>query len=463
MVAIGSAGDRYSDLEVTVMVKDAPNLLNDLLVKAKKAGADTCDAVYVRSTSLSIAQRLAKPEKLERSENSDIGLRVFVGKRQAIVSTSDFSQETLDGVVERAVAMARVVPEDPFCGLADPGDLAGSVPELDIYDASEPNAEALIEWANRAEDAARSVEGVTNSEGAEAGWGRADVAVAATNGFTATYSSSHFSLSAAVLAGTGTGMERDYDYTGAVYARDLLSPEDVGKSAGKRAVERLNPRKVASGQVPIVFDPRVARSLVSHLANAVNGASVARATSFLKDSMGEAIFPSSITIIDDPHRPRGLRSKPFDGEGVGNMRRKIIDAGVLTTWFLDLRSARQLKLKSTGHASRSSGSPPTPSASNLYLEPSKIDPAGLMADIKQGIYVTELIGFGVNGLTGDYSRGAAGFWIENGKIAYPVSEITIAGNLRDMFKNLSHANDLVFRYGIDSPTLRVDGMTVAGR
>ncbi len=445
------------------MVNDAPTLLNDLLAKAKKAGADSCDAVYVCSSSLSIAQRLAKPEKLERSENSDIGLRVFVGKRQAIVSTSDFSKETLDGVVDRAVAMARVVPEDPYCGLADPSELARDVRELDIYDATEPSAETLIDWANRAEDAARSVDGVTNSEGAEAGWGRADVAVAATNGFSANYSSSHFSLSAAVLAGTGTGMERDYDYTGAVYASDLMAPEDVGRSAGKRAVERLGPRKVSSGQFPIVYDPRVARSLVSHFANAVNGASIARATSFLKDSMGEPVFPSSITIIDDPHRQRGLRSKPFDGEGVGNALRKVADAGVLTTWFLDLRSARQLKLKSTGHASRSSGSPPTPSASNLYLEPGSVDPAGLMADIKQGIYVTELIGFGVNGLTGDYSRGAAGFWIENGKIAFPVSEITIAGNLRDMFKNLSHANDLVFRYGIDSPTLRVDGMTVAGR
>ncbi len=445
------------------MIKDASNLLNDLLAKAKKAGADSGDAVYVCSSSLSVAQRLAQPEKLERSENSDIGLRVFVGKRQAIVSTSDFSTETLDEVVARAVAMAKVVPEDPHCGLADPAELATKVPELDIYDPSEPTAETLIDWANRAEDAARGVDGVSNSEGAEAGWGRAVVTVTATNGFSHTYSSSHFSLSAAVLAGTGTGMERDYDYTGAVYAKDLMAPEDVGRSAGARAVKRLNPRKTGSGQFPIIYDPRVARSLVSHFANAVNGAAIARSTSFLKDSMGEAVFGPHITIIDDPHRQRGLRSKPFDGEGVANVRRKVIDAGKLTTWFLDLRSARQLNLKSTGHASRSSGSPPTPSATNLYLEPGKLDPAGLMADIKEGIYVTELIGFGVNGLTGDYSRGAAGFWIENGQIAYPVSEITIAGNLKDMFQNLSQANDLTFRYGVDSPTIRVDGMTVAGR
>jgi len=445
------------------MVKDASNLLNDLLAKAKKAGADAGDAVYVRSSSLSVAQRLAQPEKLERSENSDIGLRVFVGKKQAIVSTSDFSPATLDEVVERVVAMAKVVPEDPHCGLADPADLATKVPELDIYDSSEPAAETLIDWANRAEAAARAVEGVSNSEGAEAGWGRAVVTVVATNGFAHTYSSSHFSLSAAVLAGTGTGMERDYDYSGAVYATDLMAPEAVGTSAGKRAVKRLNPRKVASGQFPVVYDPRVARSLVSHFANAVNGAAIARSTSFLKDSMGKEVFGPGVTIVDDPHRPRGLRSKPFDGEGVANMKRNVIDAGKLTTWFLDLRSARQLNLKSTGHASRSSGSPPTPSATNLYLTPGAVDPAGLMADIKEGLYVTELIGFGVNGLTGDYSRGAAGFWIENGQIAYPVSEITIAGNLKDMFRNLTQASDLTFRYGIDSPTIRVDGMTLAGR
>ena len=445
------------------MVKDAPNLLNGLLAKAKKAGADSGDAVYVRSSSLSVAQRLAQPEKLERSENSDIGLRVFVGKKQAIVSTSDFSPETLDEVVARAVAMAKVVPEDPYCGLADPDELATKVPELDIYDSSEPTAETLIEWANRAEAAARAVDGVSNSEGAEAGWGRAVVTVVATNGFAHTYSSSHFSLSAAVLAGTGTGMERDYDYSGAVYAADLMSPEAVGKGAGERAVKRLNPRKVSSGQYPIVYDPRIARSLVSHFANAVNGAAIARSTSFLKDAMDQAVFGPDITIVDDPHRPRGLRSKPFDGEGVANAKRKVIDAGTLTTWFLDLRSARQLNLKSTGHASRSSGSPPTPSATNLYLSPGKVDPARLISDIKEGFYATELIGFGVNGLTGDYSRGAAGFWIENGQITFPVSEITIAGNLKDMFRNLAPANDLTYRYGIDSPTLRVDGMTIAGR
>ncbi len=439
------------------------DLLDSLLKKAKAAGADAADAVYIESVSLAVAQRLGMAEKLERSESMDVGLRVFSGKSQAIVSSSDTAPDSLDELVERAVAMSKSVPEDPYCGIADPDQLATEIVEIDAFDPTEPDAETLIDWANRAEAAARAVDGVTNSEGAEAGWGRADVAVAATNGFAQSYSGSHFSLSAAVLAGTGTAMERDYDYSGSVYAEDLRSPEEIGRIAGEKAVKRLNPKKAKSEQVPVIYDTRVARGMLSHLATAVNGSSIARNTSFLKDKMGEQVFGEGITIVDDPHRPRGLRSKPFDGEGVANQKRNLIEDGKLTTWFLDLRSSRQLGLETTGHASRGTGSPPGPSATNLYLEAGKTDVAGLISDIKSGFYVTELIGFGVNGLTGDYSRGAAGFWIENGEIAYPVSEVTIAGNLKDMFLNLTPANDLVFRYGVDSPTLRVDGMTVAGK
>ncbi len=439
------------------------DLLDSLLKKAKAAGADAADAVYIESVSLAVAQRLGMAEKLERSESMDVGLRVFSGKSQAIVSSSDTAPDSLDELVERAVAMSKSVPEDPYCGIADPDQLATEIVEIDAFDPTEPDAETLIDWANRAEAAARAVDGVTNSEGAEAGWGRADVAVAATNGFAQSYSGSHFSLSAAVLAGTGTAMERDYDYSGSVYASDLRSPEEIGRIAGEKAVKRLNPKKAKSEQVPVIYDTRVARGMLSHLATAVNGSSIARNTSFLKDKMGEQVFGEGITIVDDPHRPRGLRSKPFDGEGVANQKRNLIENGKLTTWFLDLRSSRQLGLETTGHASRGTGSPPGPSATNLYLEAGKTDVAGLISDIKSGFYVTELIGFGVNGLTGDYSRGAAGFWIENGEIAYPVSEVTIAGNLKDMFLNLTPANDLVFRYGVDSPTLRVDGMTVAGK
>ncbi len=439
------------------------DLLDSLLKKAKAAGADAADAVYIESVSLAVAQRLGMAEKLERSESMDVGLRVFSGKSQAIVSSSDTAPDSLDELVERAVAMSKSVPEDPYCGIADPDQLATEIVEIDAFDPTEPDAETLIDWANRAEAAARAVDGVTNSEGAEAGWGRADVAVAASNGFAQSYSGSHFSLSAAVLAGTGTAMERDYDYSGSVYAEDLRSPEEIGRVAGEKAVKRLNPKKAKSEQVPVVYDTRVARGMLSHLATAVNGSSIARNTSFLKDNMGKQVFSDGITIVDDPHRPRGLRSKPFDGEGVANQKRNLIEDGKLTTWFLDLRSSRQLDLETTGHASRGTGSPPGPSATNLYLEAGKTNVAGLISDIKSGFYVTELIGFGVNGLTGDYSRGAAGYWIENGEIAYPVSEVTIAGNLKEMFLNLTPANDLVFRYGVDSPTIRVDGMTVAGK
>ncbi len=442
---------------------DILNLLSDLLARAKNKGADAGDAVHIESTSLSVAQRLGNPEKLERSESADIGLRIFVGKSQAIVSSSDTSSDALEELAERAVAMAKSVPADPYCGLADPVQLATDIVDIDAFDASEPSAEVLVDWANRAEQAARAVDGVTNSEGAEAGWGQATVSIAATNGFSHTYSGSHYSLSASVLAGEGTAMERDYDYSGAVYAEDLRTPEDIGRSAGEKAVRRLNPKKADTAQVPVVYDARVARSLISHFASAVNGSSIARDTSFLKDSMGERVFGDGINIIDDPHRRRGLRSKPFDAEGVANTRLKVIDNGRLTTWFLDLRSSRQLGLETTGHASRDTSSPPGPSATNLYIAAGDLSPEDLMQDIKSGFYVTELIGFGINGLTGDYSRGASGFWIENGAITHPVSEMTIAGNLKDMFLTLTPANDLLFRYGVDAPTLRVDGMTVAGK
>lgn len=447
-------------------MSDSSNMLDqlsDLLNKAQARGADAADAVYIESQSLAVAERLGQPEKLERSESADIGLRALVGRRQAIVSSSDASPEALGELVDRVVDMAKSVPEDPYCGLADPDQLATEIVDIDSYDPAEPTAETLVGWAKRAEETARAVDGVTNSEGAEAGWGRASVCVAATNGFAQTYASSHYSLSASVLAGEGTGMERDYDYTGAVYAADMMTPEDVGKNAGEKAVKRLNPRKADTVQAPVIYDPRVSRGLLGHLSSAINGASVARDTSFLKDKMGQQIFPAAINIIDDPHRARGLRSKPFDGEGVTNKRRLVIDDGVLTTWILDLRSSRQLGLETTGHASRGAGSPPSPSSTNLYMEAGNKTPAALMADIKSGLYVTELIGFGINGLTGDYSRGAAGFWIEDGKIAYPVSEVTVAGNLNDMFLNLTPANDLDFRYGVDAPTIRIDGLTIAGK
>ncbi|MGH6893075.1 MAG: TldD/PmbA family protein [Dongiaceae bacterium] len=437
-------------------------ILEDLLKRAKAKGAQAADCLMVRDISLNVAQRLGNREKLERSEAQDLGLRVFVGKRQAMVSTSDLEPKMLDELAERAVAMARAVPEDEFCGLADPDLLVKLPAALDLEDKTEPTEAQLTDMIARAEDAARSVPGVTNSEGAEAGWGRIEIALAGSNGFRGGYTISRWGISVSVLAGEGTGMERDYDFASAVFGENLPSAETLGRSAGERTVRRLNPRKAATAKLPIVYDPRVSGGLVGHFVGAINGASIARGTSFLKDKMGAQIFAKGIRVIDDPHRPRGLRSKPFDGEGVANKKRALIEDGVLTTWLLDCRSARQLGLTTTGHAARGTSSPPSPSAANLYLEPGNVTPADLMADISQGLYVTELIGHGVNGVTGDYSRGAAGYWIENGKLTHPVSEVTVAGNLKDMFLHLAPANDLLFRYGTDAPTVRIDGMTLAG-
>ncbi len=438
------------------------DLLQDLVARARKAGADAADAVLFEGVSLSHARRLGKTEKLERSESQDLGLRVLIGKQQAIVSSSDRSPKMLAELVERTLAMARAVPEDPFCGLADPGEIAHDWPQLDMLDPDEPSAETLIERARAAEEAALAVAGVTNSEGAEAGWGRSRIALVASNGFAGGYAGSSHGVSVSVIGGSGTQMERDYDFTSAVYASDLRAPEEIGRSAGERAVKRLGARKMPTGRVSVVFDPRVARGFISHLLGAISGPSIARGTSFLKDKLGQRIFPEAITLTEDPHRQRGHRSKPFDGEGLPNRRRALIDQGVLTTWLLDLRSARQLGLTSTGHAARGTASPPAPSATNIWIEPGTQTPAELMADIKSGFYVTELMGMGVNGITGDYSRGAAGFWIENGALAFPVSEMTVAGNLNDMFARLVAANDLEFRVGADSPTLRIDDLTVAG-
>jgi PmbA protein len=434
---------------------EALGLLEDLIRRAKKSGADGADAVFVEGVSLSKSVRMGKPEHLERSESRDIGLRVLIGKRQAMVSSSDTSREALEELAVRAVAMAKAVPEDPFC--------ATDFPDVESCDTFEPDADHLSDLASRAEEAALAVKGISNSEGGSAGWGFNTVAMAASNGFGRAYANSSHSLSASVIAGEGTQMEGDYDYTAAVFAADLESPEAIGKSAGRKAVKRLNPKKAETAAVPIVFDTRVSKSLAGHLSSAINGSSIARGTSFLKDKMGERIFPKGINIVDDPLRKRGLKSRPFDGEGIATQRLNLIEDGYLKTWVMDLRSARQLGLQTTGHASRGTSSPPSPSSSNLYLEPGEMSLEELMADIKQGLYVNELIGFGINGVTGDYSRGASGFWIENGEIAYPVSEVTIAGNLNDMFANLSVADDLQFRYGTDAPSVRVEGMTVAGR
>ena len=441
---------------------DSQAILEKLIRAARAAGADAADALLVEGVSASVSYRLGKLEDVERAEGVDLGLRVFVGQRVAFVSSSDLSADALSEFPERAVAMARLAPEDKYAGLAPRELLAKSIPELDIEDANEPSAETLIERARTVEGAAMAVKGITNSEGGGASFSRNGVALATSEGFYGRYAGTNHSISVAVLAGEGTAMERDYDYGSARHASDLESAEAIGKSAGERTVARLNPRKAKSQAVPVVYDPRVSGALVGSFASAINGASIARGVSYLKDRLGQAVFAANINIIDDPHRPRGLRSKPFDGEGVANKRTALIENGVLKTWLLDCASAKQLGLKSTGHAARGTGGPPSPSTTNLYMMPGTVTRDALIADISQGFYVTETMGFGVNGVTGDYSQGAGGFWIENGKLAYPVSEITIASNLKDMFANLTPANDLVFRYGTNAPTCRIEGMTVAG-
>ena len=437
------------------------NRLADLIATARAAGADAADAVMVTGTALSVQRRLGRTEHLERSEGQDLGLRVFVGQRSAIVSSTAVDPAGFRALAERAVAMARVVPEDPYAGLAEAAALADAAP-LDLCDAAEPDAAALIARAAAAEDAARAVPGVTNSEGAEAGFGRTEMALVTSAGFAAALVRTSHSVSATALAGSGTGMQRDYDYHSAVHLADLEDPVAIGRSAGERAVTRLNPSRPRTARLPVVFDPRVAGSLLGHLAGAINGAAVARGTTFLKDRLGARIFPAGIEIVDDPLRRRGLRSRPFDAEGVPTAPRHLIEDGVLTTWLLDTRSARQLGLASTGHAGRGTGGPPSPAPSNLFMRPGALSPAALMADIREGVYVTELMGMGVNGITGDYSRGAAGFMIRDGAIAEPVAEITIAGTLPEMFAHLIPADDLRLRRGTDAPTIRVEGMTMAG-
>jgi len=442
--------------------RDPQAILSSLLDAARKAGADAADALYVEGVSSSVSYRLGKLEDVERAESYDLGLRVFVGQKIAFVSSTDFSADALAGLPSRAVAMARLAPEDKFAGLAPKDRLATNLPALDLEDMSEPSADLLIERARAVEGAAMAVPGVTNSEGGGASFSRNAVALATSTGFYGRYAGTSHSIGVAVLAGEGTAMERDYDHASARHAGDLRAPETIGKRAGEKAVKRLNPRSMPSQALPVVFHPDEAAGLLGHLSGAISGSAIARGVSFLKDRMGQSVFAPGINIIDDPHRVRGLRSKPFDGEGVANSRRALIAEGKLTSWLLDCASARQLGLQTTGHAARGTGGPPSPSATNLYLEAGKLSVKELIADIKQGFYVTELMGMGVNGVTGDYSRGAAGFWIENGEIAFPVSEVTIAGNLKDMFAHLTPANDLEFRHGVNAPTVRIEGMTLAG-
>lgn len=443
---------------------DAQGRAVALIDRARRAGADAADAVYLGESSNSIAVRLGRLEDVERSESEHIGLRVFVGRRSASIGSTDLGDAALDELADRAVAMARAAPEDPWSGLA-PAELLTHAPfaDLDLADPlPEPGSQALRDAALAAEEAARAVPGVTNSEGASAGASQSVFALATSHGFAGAYRGTGHSLSASVVAGEGGNMQRDYAWRGVRHAADLPTPAVIGELAGQRTVRRLNPARVKSGPMPVVFDPRVGGSLIGHLLGAMSGAAIARRSSFLLDREDEQLFDSSIEIIDDPRRLRGLRARPFDGEGLATARRSLVQGGRLTGWLMDSAAARQLGRVPTGHAVRGGGGAPGVSASNLHLVPGSVTPAALMADIAEGIYVTELIGSGVNGTTGDYSRGAAGFRIVNGEIAEAVAEFTIASNLVDMFRAMVPANDLEWYQAVNVPTIRIDGMMVAG-
>jgi PmbA protein len=437
--------------------------LDAALAAARAAGADAADALYVGEGATQVSVRLGQLEDVGRSEGEEVGLRVFIGRRSASVSTSDLSPAALVEAAGRAVAMARLAPEDPYAGLAPDDRVArGALPDLDLFDATPVSAEQLKAMAMAAEDAARAVPGITNSEGGGASAGQGVMALATSAGFRGGRMGSSFSASASVVAGEGAAMQRDYAWHSARHLADLESAEAIGARAGTRAVKRLHPAKPASATLPVVFDPRVSASLIGHLVGAITGSAIARGTSFLKDRLGQRILPAGLSVIDDPLRPRALRSRAFDGEGLATARTALVDDGMLTTWLMDAASARQLGLAPTGHASRGTSGPPGAATSNLHLEGGSVSPAALIADIADGIYVTELIGMGVNGLTGDYSRGASGFRIEGGEITTAVAEMTIAGNLIDMLGRLVAADDLLFRHASNAPTLRIDGMTVAG-
>lgn len=440
------------------------NLLHDLVRGALKAGADAAEAVVGERQSLSVGVRLGELEEVEREEARDLGLRVFIGKRSATVSGSDISKEAQAKLLDRAMNMARLAPEDPYAGLAPTDRLAkGPFPDLQLYDPSEPTPEGLEAMALAAENAARAVPGVTNSDGGSGAWSSAQYAMVTSAGFVGRHQASSFSVYASAIAGDDNGMERGGDGRSTRWQADLPSPDAIGAEAGKRAVQRLGARKIDSQTAAVIFEDRVAGSLVSPLIGAIAGPAIARGASFLKTKLGQQVFAPGITILDEPHRVRGLGSQPFDDEGVVNNDTAIIDKGVLTTWLLNSASARQLGLQTTGHASRGLAGPPGVGTTNLTVQPGEKDLAGLMADAGQGLLVTSLFGPSLNGNTGDWSIGVSGFWFEKGEMAYPVTEITVAGNLIDVYSRVIAGSDLEYRGSRNSPSLLVDGLAIAGR
>ncbi len=440
------------------------NLLQDVVAAALKAGADSAEAVGAERQALSISVRMGKLEEVEREESRDLGLRVFIGRRQASVSGSDLSAPARAKLVERVVAMARLAPEDPYAGLAPADRLArGPWPDLDLFDPAEPSATALEARAEAAEAAALAVPGVSNSEGGSASWSTSQWRLVTSAGFSGPHAASGFSLSASVVASDAGGMERGGEGRSLRWQADLPTPESIGAEAGRRAVARLGARKIASTTAPVIFENRLATSLIGPLIGAIAGPAIARGASFLKDKLGQAVFSPSVTIAEEPHRRRGLGSSPFDDEGVANTPRDLIDKGVLTTWLLNCSSARQLGLETTGHASRGLAGSPGVSTTNITVRPGELDQAGLMREAGDGLLVTSMFGPSLNAHTGDWSVGVSGFWFENGQMAYPVTEITVAGNLIDIYQRVVVGSDLEIRGSANSPSLLIDGLAIAGR
>lgn len=447
------------------MTQQLSTLTEQMIAIAKKAGADAVDAIAVDGTSVSIDVRAGALEKAERSEGVDVGMRVFVGNRQACVSSSDAKTATLEQMAERAVAMAREAPEDPHAGLADASQLAvdRDSSSLEMFDPTdEPDPAELQADAARAEAAALENKDISQVQSASAGYSRRRIHLAASNGFSGGYTRSDRGLSCVAISGTGADMERDYDYDSRIFQADLRDAEEIGRQAAARAVERTGARKPKTGSFPVLFDERIASSLVGHISQAVNGAAIARGSSWLRDALGEQVLPDGISLIEDPRRPRAFSSRMFDAEGLATQRRAIIDNGVLTGWTLDLANARKLGLDSTANASRGTSAPPSPSLSNLALTQGDKSRADLIRDMGTGLLITSMIGSTVNPNTGDYSRGASGFWVENGEITYPVNECTVAGNLRDMLLRMIPANDARSHLSHVVPSILIEGLTLAG-
>ncbi|MEZ5752010.1 MAG: TldD/PmbA family protein [Paracoccaceae bacterium] len=441
------------------------DLAHALLDAARKAGADSADAIVIEGTSVSIDVRDGRLEHAERAEALDLGLRVLVGRRQACVSGSDARPETIALVAERAVAMAREAPEDPFAGLADPAQLSDrrDAQGFELCDtAPEPDPADLQARALEAEEAARAVAGVTQVDQSSASYSRRQVWLAASNGFSGGYERTSHHVSCLAITGQGTGMERDWSAESRIFGADLPSAAGIGREAAERAVARMNSMASPSGAFPVLFDERVAGSLIGHLCGAINGSAIARGQSWLRDALGQRVLPQGVDLIEDPHRVRISGSRPFDAEGLPTRRRLLVEDGILTGWVLDLATARKLGLESTANAARGPSAPPSPSLSNLALTPGTRTRADLIRDMGTGLLVTSMIGSTINPNTGDYSRGASGFWVENGQITHAVRKCTIAGNLRDFLLRMQAANDIKPHDGMQVPSLLVEGLTIAG-